>query len=144
MYDANLDQWKRGPTLNYKRRDHSCATVKDMNGNFANVIAAGGERVKSVEILNIASSKWENGPDLPKPIEESALVASDPHDTSVIAYLIAGQDGDSALAEIYSLPRSLTSWQLVGHLAKKRLWHVALSVTSDILPGCTTLKGMHK
>lgn len=98
--------------------------------------------MKSVEILNISTYMWDDGPNLQKANCLSALVASDLHDSSVIAYLVAGDAGDGVAgdgvsSEIYSLPRTLTQWQRVGHLKKKRWYHVALSVPSNIIPGCS-------
>ena len=138
MYNAKSDQWKSGPSSTYRRRQHSCATV------FGNkVIVAGGINdtyyMKSVEILDIASSKWNNGPDLPEAIESSALVASDPRDS---AYLIAGSTSEGESSKVFRLRNTLDEWTHIGNIKKKRDSHVALSVPLDFFPGC--FKGMYK
>jgi hypothetical protein len=70
--------WRRGPSLNFGRDDHSCGRIKtNSSTNQFSVIVVGGfnyTEMVSVEILDEGASEWRNGPDLPFGITEAALV----------------------------------------------------------------------
>ncbi len=67
--------WAKGPRMKKMRRSHSCGRIrKNSQSQELSIIVAGGFYDASVEILDLGSNEWRNGPDLPFGIAKAQMV----------------------------------------------------------------------
>ena len=131
IYDVKEDSWSIGPSLSTPRHDHiSCAITSD-DGSTQSVIIIGGRtnqehNSKTTEVLNVKTSKWVKGPDLPTGIWNASCVALPP--TSNFACVVVGGSTEEKLysSDVYGLSRTSTDWTLLGTIRTGRFAHIAL------------------
>ena len=120
-----------GPSLSTPRVDHSSCAIKSDDGSAQSVIIIGGRtnqehNSKTTEVLNVKTSKWVKGPDLPEGIWNASCVALPP--TSNIACVVVGGSTETKRysSDVYGLNRALTDWSLLGSIRTGRFSHIAL------------------
>ena len=139
----DLDVWSAGPAMKNKRSHFGCTSVKDVNGNFTHVVVHGGGHLDT-EILDIASLRWKEGPEIPVPIYFTVeLVSANPHQTSASAYLVAGympQDTEGCeevgCGRVYRLSKDFQNWSSIGNLRKHRLDFAAIGLPKGSFVTC--------
>ncbi len=142
LFNAKVNKWTLGSSLNIPRSGFSCGILKWQNpdtNNLENIlVVAGGYDENgissSVELafLNNNTFVWEKGPSLPKPIAEGTMIA---FESSVI--LIGGNqeiDDEDNGHFLYQLSSPDGNWTEMRQKTKlKRAKHVAFLVPDDIV-----------
>ncbi|MBN9118749.1 MAG: hypothetical protein J0I06_06255 [Planctomycetes bacterium] len=107
---AAKPEWKSIPQP-FKRRALTAAAVGTKVYVVAGLGAEGGDR--RVDVLDVATGKWSEGPDLPG----SDRVAFSPAACAVSGRLVANTSDGS----VYRLTEKGDAWEKVGECAKKRI-----------------------
>ena len=109
LFNTEKDHWVDGPPLKYGRRTYSCGRIKKKFESFSfSVIVSGGfngSDMSSTEILDVGSSQWREGPDLPVGIARAAVV----EDSAGGVILVGGtkENSDSDFCDsLYRLPHA--------------------------------------
>ena len=99
-----------------------------------------GKTLKSIEILNLATMTWSDGPDFPYNIAHNDGATS--IQDGYLGYSIGGlgeMDGRTFMSKgIMGLESSNGSlrWVPVGNMIRPRLDHTAVKVSLSIIPEC--------
>ena len=151
MYDISRDEWRAGPPMLSGRMSHSCIVI-ETEKKEKKVLVVGGDsynrefpdRLKSIEVFDIATQTWSYGIDQPfessshtfDSVYASSLVGTSP-DSIYAAFLIGGWQKDRPLSNIFGLTRDLTEWKnIAGSFATPRSGHVALKLPQTIMESC--------
>ena len=137
MYDTVTKSWTQGPSLNEKRKWHSClvdqktSTIHVMGGRGKH-----GNRLSSTETLKYVNKRWEisSASNLPGPLTHSAATASRTND--IVGYLVGG-DGNEIRSDIWALRRRDMKWvETHKRLQIPRTRHTLVNVRLSDIPGC--------
>ena len=108
-YDLYSGQWITLQPLTYPRRSHACTHYKKADGSETVVVAGGitfgGDKTASVEIYDVASDTWGQGPGLP---------AATSHFNLVNIGALGGRVGDPAMTSdlIQVMRDDLSGWEV--------------------------------
>ena len=130
LYDIQKNIWKRVASMNLNKSGHSCAVItpSSTSGNVV-LVCGGGKWQSDCRIYDPATDSWTNGPSLPFPLSNSAMVTAAPN-SKYDAFILGGSGNDketrySNSQKIYGV-KDLTTITLVGTFEKGRKFHVAL------------------
>ena len=158
IYDIDTHKLTKGPPLSLPRRNHSSCVIPSEDGTPQYVILIGGYDdiefehydelidgfyTDTTDILNIKDGKWILGPKLPYNIRGAECVALPPTmkyscvvigGSTSIPYQLPNSTGDWKQeivyrSDVYGLNRSLTNWEFLGTMMKKRCDHIALPLS---------------
>ena len=136
MFNTITEEWSQGPSMNQKRRYHSC--FYDNQTNF--VFVAGGEdenynRLASTEQWTLETNQWIPTPGLPEPLYGSAGVAS--KSSHFVGFLAGGETNVGNTNKVLGLRRNDLVWEVMPQQLKiARSYHSMVNVPVDQIPGC--------
>ena len=123
-----------GPPLSTPRHDHSSCAIKSDDGSTQSVIIIGGRtnqehNSETTEVLNIKTSKWVKGPDLPAGIWNASCVALPP--TSDFSCVLIGGMTEKGIhsSKVYGLNGSLDEWTLLGEIKTGISDHITIPLS---------------
>ena len=134
--------WTFGPEIKTARCGHACSIISSGQGsNAQSVIIAGdsneaSEPLSSVEILDIGSNSWREGPELRSPIAGASMVK---HPNGGVI-LIGGSNKGTYLDTLYHLPHAGpgAEWQQMQQRLKTgRDYHAVALVPDEIVEHCS-------
>ena len=133
MFNTENEEWSQGPSMNQKRRSHSCFYDYQTKSIFV-VGGYDGNRLATTEQCNLDTNQCITTPDLPEPLWYSAGVASK---SDHFVGFVAGGDNGEITNKIYGLRRSDLTWELLPQkLQTARESHSMVNVPADQIPGC--------
>ena len=136
MFNTETQEWSQGPSMNQKRRDHSCFYDDQTNSVFV----AGGEddnfnRLATTEQWNLDTNQWISTPDLPEPLSYSAGVAS--KSSQFVGFVAGGYNNYDFKKKVFGLRRRDLVWEVMPQqLQTARWYHSMVNVPADQIPGC--------
>ena len=135
FFNSENENWIEGPQLLTVRGDHSCARIKtDGKSSQYSVIVAGGSNsnegtLSSVELLELGSSEWVAGPELPEKILGSSMVEYS--DGGV--FYIGGYSEGRVLDTIFYLAHGKSEWvEMPQKLKIGTAWATSFLVPDEI------------
>ena len=132
MFNTITQEWSQGPSMNQKRRRHSCFYDDQTNSVF---VVGGGYYLASTEKWNLDTNQWISTPDLPEPLYRSAGVAS--KSSHFVGFLAGGNTNAGKTNKVLGLRRSDLVWEVMPQQLKiARERHSMVNVPVDQIPGC--------
>ena len=129
FYDGNSGKWTAGPPMSTGMGFGQAGLVIFNNGTKA-IVAAGGWKGRSTEILNIDTNKWRKGPDLPFEIWNGASVQL--QNTFAIVGGYDGRSSQRVLDTIITFDTQNENWILSNQrLRTGRAEHTAFLVNDS-------------
>ena len=134
-FNTEYEKWIEGPKLMFGRKKPSCGNLQiDEKGSYYGVIVAGGSNsnegtLSSVELLELGSSEWVAGPELPEKILGSSMVEYS--DGGV--FYIGGYSEGRVLDTIFYLAHGKSEWvEMPQKLKIGTAWATSFLVPDEI------------
>lgn len=138
IYDTNYKNWTQGPSLNIKRKYHSCMVDRKTSTIY---VMGGRDQIpndfSSTESLKFdeANSEWKMSSNLPESLLSSSAVSSKSNE--FIGYVAGGsfKYGGAGISKIYGLRRRDMEWiELSKKLKKGRKHHSLVNANTNEIP----------
>ena len=135
MFNIQTQEWSQGPSMNQRRREHSCFHDDQTNSIFV-VGGYNGNTIATTEQWTLNTNQWISKPSLPEPLAWSAGAAS--KSGPIVGYVAGGMDMDSDVTnKIHGLRRSDLVWEVMPQqLQTARRRHSMVNLPVDQIPGC--------
>ena len=135
MFNTETQEWSQGPSMNQKRRYHSCFYDDQTNSVFVVAGGSDGNILASTEQWNLDTNQWISTPDLPEPLRYSARVAS--KSRQFVGYVAGGETNAGNTNKVLGLRRNYLVWEVMPQqLQTARYQHSMVNLPYDEIPGC--------